>query len=536
MFSFLNRNKSLSNQSEIEPNQNNEYIEDAKKNLYEAILHKRTDIVVSILNQWFKDNQNKHEEIKYFFNSNYCQNGTTSPLLVAYEQKDCDIMRTLLNFGADPSLIDEKNGKCLFSLINDDNSSTMQQLFSDSFMQAIVQNNVISVKQYLKAGFDVNNKSVILPDDNSYLHWACMYSIEPIVRLLLDNGSLVNSVNKDGATPLHEAVVRKEPKDEVLKIIETLLMFKSDPVGIKGSSGQFKDMSALDLARSRSQFEPEILSLITDFLNDVASVKSHAPLEKVLSEPSPNKTNIMHSLDTLTNHNDSTVSTSSRKSTNESDHLNNWSQSSLTPFIETKEQKPDLKSLIWPQPQLCTVLSEDESDRFFLPNVKSQPLFIYFKPPYTYTYMDLINKLASAFSGITFYCIHKPSDQLPFIYVTIDKNLFQHQSAYSILVTKKKIEINAIDSVSLQYAFFTFMQLCKIYTRNSIPALRIIDYSDVKYRSVMLDFSQGFYFNYENLLAVLQMMAFYKINQVYFYVKFSSLPAMSDKKQWYHYM
>lgn len=391
--------------------------------------------------------------------------------MVAYEQKDCDIIRTLLNFGADPSLIDQKNNKCLLNLINEDNSSTMHQVLSDSFMQAIVLNNKNSIKQYLKAGFDVNNRSVILPDDNSYLHWACMYSIEPIVRLLLDNGSMVNAVNKNGATPLHETVVRTESKSEVLKIIETLLIYKSDPVGIKGLSGVFKDMSALDLAQTRSQSDPEILNLINDFLNDMASVKNHPPLEKTQSEPSPSK--IMHSLDTLSNHNDSNVSTSSRKSTSESDHLNNWSQSSLTPLVESKEQTPDLKSLIWPQPQLCTVLSEDEKDRFYLPNVKSQPLFIYFKPPYTYTYMDLINKLASAFSGITFYCIHKPNDDLPYLSVSIDKNLFQHQSAYSILVTRKKIEINAIDSVSLQYAFFTFMQLCKIYTRSSIPSLRV---------------------------------------------------------------
>lgn len=395
--------------------------------------------------------------------------------MVAYEQKNCDIIRTLLNFGADPSLVDQKNGKCLLSLINQENSSVMLQVLSDSFMQSIVQNNLNSVKQFLKAGFDANGVSVVLPDDNSYLHWACMFSNESIVRLLLDNGSLVNSVNKNGATPLHEAVVRKEPKSEVLKIIETLLMYKSDPIGLKGSSGVFKDMSALDLAESRSQTDPEILNLINDFLSDVASVRNNLPpLVKIHSEPSSNKTNIMHSLDVLTNHDDSVASISSVKNNTESDHLSNWSQSSLTQFIDTKEQPMDLKNLIWPQPQLCTILSENEADRFYLPNVKSQPLFIYFKPPYTFTYMDLINKLASAFSGITFYCIHKPSDNMPYISVSIDKNLFQHQSAYSILVTRKKIEINAFDSIALQYAFFTFMQLCKIYTRNSIPSLRVI--------------------------------------------------------------
>ena len=56
----------------------------------------------------------------------------------------------------------------------------------------------------------------------------------------------------------------------------------------------------------------------------------------------------------------------------------------------------------------------------------------------------------------------------------------------------------------------------------------------MKYRSVLLDFSQGFYFKYETLLAILQMVAFYKINQVHLYVKFSSLPPVSEKKQWYH--
>lgn len=30
------------------------------------------------------------------------------------------------------------------------------------------------------------------------------------------------------------------------------------------------------------------------------------------------------------------------------------------------------------------------------------------------------------------------------------------------------------------------------------------------------------------------MFAFYKLNQVHFYVKFSSLPPYSTKKQWYH--
>ena len=79
MFGFLNRNKTpttitveakpverVNGQANeqttplVEQKSNQqliEYIEDAKKNLYEAIIHKRTDIVVTILNQWFKGKQ-----------------------------------------------------------------------------------------------------------------------------------------------------------------------------------------------------------------------------------------------------------------------------------------------------------------------------------------------------------------------------------------------------------------------------------------------------------------------------------------------
>lgn len=345
-------------------------------------------------------------------------------------------------------------------------------------MQAIVQNDLNSLRQYLLAGFDLNQTtSVSLPDKNSFLHWACMYANEQVVRLLLENGTEVNSLNKHGASALHEVILRKSTKEEKLGIIETLLIYKSDPVNIKPVHGVYKDQSALELAQTRAHIEPEVFNLIKEFLNDISSTNTsvpHSPLVRSLSETqqtSPKSQNqIQNAIESLT-HNDSNssfTSTSRKSISNEFEQLQNWCSTG-----EDGEKKPDLKSLLWPQPQFLTILSENENDRFYLPNVKTQPLFIYFKPPYTYSYMDLVNKLASAFSGILFYCVHKPIET-PFISVNIDKNLFQHQSSYSILVTNKKIEINAFDSIALQYAFFTFMQLCKIYSRQSIPSLRVI--------------------------------------------------------------
>lgn len=105
-------------------------------------------------------------------------------------------MRTLLNFGADPSLKDLKSNKCLIDFLHEETDPGIYQLVSDCFMQSIVQANSSSVRQYLSAGFELNPPESSLPDNNSYLHWAAIYADEAIVRLLLENGALVNSANK----------------------------------------------------------------------------------------------------------------------------------------------------------------------------------------------------------------------------------------------------------------------------------------------------------------------------------------------------
>ncbi len=531
MFSFLNRNKNtgshIANQSQTSANsslnnhgqpqaqlqnhlkankqtiENNEQLivnlEEAKKNLYDSIVLRRTDIVLSLLNEWFKVNTSSDDNLKYFFNSNYCENGTTNPLLIAYRLKDKDLIRTLLNFGADPGLADFTTKKSLIELINKEKLTDsnyynqMMQLLSGCFMQAIVQTNIHSLNLFLSAGFELNiadKKVVSLPDENSYLHWAVMYANEPVVRLLLENGANVNVQNKYGATALHECITKKSDncKEDCLHMIETLLIYKADPIGIKGTQGVFKDLSALDLAFNRYQNDPEMFNLMKDFLSEISSSSSSVPnsptsvvnhtdsIHRQLEKQKSNSSNLLANSINNNNLNDSISSNGSIGQTvgensspnNKSVHSHEFEQ--FQNWCNLNEC--DLKSLIWPHPQVLTMLNESEDDCFPLTNIKTQPMLIYFKPPHTYQYMDLINKLASAFSGMTFSCIHKPVPSAH-LAITINKTLFQQENAYSILVTKSKVEICAADSIALQYAFFTFIQLCKIYSRNAIPSLKV---------------------------------------------------------------
>lgn len=574
MFGFLNRNKSLANSatiklSESDPDSLEKHlqieIDEIRKNLYVAITSNRTDIVVSLINEWFIEKKDLKDSLKYFFNSNFCENGTTNPLIIAYKLQNRDILRALLNLGADPSLIDVKHKKCLTQLINEDTSdSSMKQLLNDSFMQAIAQNNHSSLNQFLASGFDLNGDKNGLPDGNTYLHWAVMYSKEPIVRLLLEHGSEVNGVNKFGATPLHECIAKKkvvneETLIETLEIIETLLSYKADPFGIKGTSGQFRDLTPMDMASNLYHIkqEPEIYNLIKEFNSDGLSTNSsnpNSPLSKTLSQPSGSdvfeatpklplsrtvSASIINSLDSISLNSNTPVNDKSQLKVDEKTppRISELEKSLKWGNFQDKEfenEKDRVNSLLWPKPQTCIVFNDDFENRFMLDDIKTQPMHVYIKPPFTYAYMDFINRIANSFGGMDFMCIHKPPESpTPYIVVTIDKTLFQRENAYSLLVTKSKIEINAINEVALQYALFTFMQLCKIYARTNIPSLRILDYSEIKYRAVLFDFSQGFYFKYEYFLAVLQMLTFYKINQVHFYVKFSSL-TVESKEQWYH--
>jgi ankyrin repeat protein len=437
---------------------------------------------------------------------------------MAYRLKDKDLIRTLLNFGADPGLIEPSSNKCLTELIksnasNSEEARQMKELLSDCFMQAIAQNNAHSVRLFLHSNIDLNDHEAHLPDGNSYLHWAVLYSNEIIVRLLLERGANVNSMNKFGATPLHECVAKRTIKEDTLRIIETLLLHKADATSIPASSGIYKDMSVLEFAASRTknQQNMDIFNMLKEFLSEVSvssvssppsspSIKSalksasdHYAQQNqstIANKESNAHSNIMNALDamsiqTTASSSGTTVTPTpmsptiadapnvfdNSKQTHEYfEQLNYWC--STNPNNATTSNSQQLLSLLWPRPQHCVLISEEE--RFPLANIKVKPILIYIKPPYTYACMDLINKLASSFSGMQFHFIYKPSNDEPYIAVSIDKTPFQqHESAYSILVKKNKIEINVADSSVLQYAFFTFMQLSKIFARVDMPSLKV---------------------------------------------------------------
>jgi ankyrin repeat protein len=460
-------------------NNNDKQLNDANSNLYNAIKLHRNDIVVSLINEWFKTNNNSDH--KYFFN-NFYENKTA--LHLAFELNDYDILRTLLNFNANPNIKDKINNKTLTELINSSRNQTMKQILNDSLLQSIAQNNLTQIQQFIDSGINLNSTDGII-ENNSYLHWASLYSNESVVKLLLDNGSNVNIVNKFGSTPLHDAVFKR--KD--LTIVEILLFYKAD-VNLKATDGVYKNKSSLELSESNN----EIHSFIIEFMNE-----SEPPM-------SPNST---------------------EKLIKHADYLPEHFEIYSNYCVEQVTSNDNMFSLLWPKPQILKLSNSNQ--RFYIPVDKKY--FVYVKPPNTYKYIDFINRLTSVYSDIKFVYVNKEINE-PYIVINIDENLFNIENSYSILIKKNIISIDAYDLAGLQYALCTFLQLCKIYANLNIPEMKIIDYPDIKNRGVLIDLSQGFYLKYTYLLSLIQTLTFFKLNQIHFYVKFST--QSQEKKQWYH--
>ena len=78
---------------------------------------------------------------------------------------------------------------------------------ADDFLEAAKDKNIELIRQYIKAGFDVNYRSPA--DGTTALYWASCVGSVAICKLLLDSGADVNAVcNQWGSRPLHAAADR----------------------------------------------------------------------------------------------------------------------------------------------------------------------------------------------------------------------------------------------------------------------------------------------------------------------------------------
>lgn len=224
-------------------------LENIVKTIEMAIVDGRTDVMLSLIENYGKSEDVDGEKIplKSFLNS--CLTDSGSFLHLATELNQADIARTLLLSGSDPCFRNAA-GQTAVALAA---TPQMISVYEQELFRHTALSDTLKIGELLSAGIDVNCQDSQL-SGNRPLHWAAAYADLTTVSFLLDNGADVNAVNCHGATALCDAVLRGNTR-----IIEELIRHGADPA-IKATTGKFANQSALDLATSN----PEVLLALRD--------------------------------------------------------------------------------------------------------------------------------------------------------------------------------------------------------------------------------------------------------------------------------
>jgi hypothetical protein len=96
------------------------------------------------------------------------------------------------------------------------------------------------------------------------------------------------------------------------------------------------------------------------------------------------------------------------------------------------------------------------------------------------------------------------------------------REAYELNVTSHGVEITARGSAGVFYGAQTLLQLIEGAGRDAVlPVVGIRDWPTLSYRGVMIDFSEGELLRVSELERQLDLMAKFKVNQLYFYTEAS---------------
>ena len=143
-------------------------------------------------------------------NVNIVDSNNITPINVAAQLKSPEILRKLLEFGADPEIASlDLSETPLFTAVGFDNLECVQ---------ALIESNV-----------DINARS---SKNETPLHVACKHGFFDVAKLLIDNNAEINPQNNEKITPLHFATLQKNKE-----LVQYLLDHGADPL-MRNDSGK----------------------------------------------------------------------------------------------------------------------------------------------------------------------------------------------------------------------------------------------------------------------------------------------------------
>jgi len=163
-------------------------------------------------------------------NINQCDEEGVTPLLLACEEGNEEVVETLLRLGADPKVANSVNG---FSALH---YAAQNENCDGQFIRLL-----------LKCGADVN--AVTKEEKLTPLHLSALLCSIEVVKALVENGANVNALDTDGDTALHNCAGKHNGTDRA-EIVEYLLENGAEFIN-KGNANGFTPLAAAAAAENR---------------------------------------------------------------------------------------------------------------------------------------------------------------------------------------------------------------------------------------------------------------------------------------------
>ncbi|XP_014225797.1 uncharacterized protein LOC106651683 [Trichogramma pretiosum] len=493
-------------------------MQDVCENLRRAIEHGRTDIVRSILDACDENGNGSGITKQQILNGHIFEEGP--PLLYASLHDQVDLVRTLLNCGADPAAVDNHGRNALDLAVND----KIRQIYIEELLRATAASEIERVQQILSSGVDINAWDSET-SKNTPLHWAACFGNKSVVQFLTENGSNVNAVNDCGATPLHEAVNRGD-----FEMCQILLISGADPL-VRAIKGTFAAKTAYDISKSNASLQ----ALIEKYFTEVSS-KEIEHLRRYSEDvksfdflPKPNLIDIHQdsSVDSLKSlDNTFNMPTQSHKDSREFN-----GDSSFRAFPPASQS--GVYELIWPKPKYITELGHLSPPFIF---GKELLISIIQGSESIHAILDVweISRthLLELGCDVKIGEVQPGSGRLSCdkrIECIVNSKLFNNTEGYQLHISQNSIKISAGSLAGLHYAICTFIQILKLNKQSNnnnnennelceIKAVLIKDEPRFRHRGILLDISlRGRAPALDYLLHAIDVWSSFKLSYLHLY-------------------
>lgn len=476
-------------------------------NLTAAVSNGRTDILRTLVNIYSTRINEGHSELSCDKILSLPCNSVGTLLHLATKLDHVDIVRTLLCSGADPN-VQNSLGETPYDLVQ---SQSMTAVYVDELLKCSAKSEIDRIHQLINAGVDINAPDA--PDSgNRALHWAVCFGKPEAVQCLLDLGALPNVLNGQGATPLHEAVKRKN-----MDILRILLSAGADPT-IKSSSGKYFGKTPLELAENNKQILDFLLEYVPNDSESDKSIPNNNIALKTTSQIIENE--LSESLQSLSTSLELSIKPNLASYVPQPVNVPSFLFSPLPLITDSKLH------LLWPQPQKIV---QTDGPPFKL----EQKYFVHIVRSTIESINSIVNVWNTYIKNFELYGVEYVIEDVvdpESVYVGnilchINENLFPKKESYKLIISAEQIRILSSDVLGLHYALCTLGQLIFLYTEdNELPSLFIHDWPQLQHRAVLLDLTMGVRKPLmETLKGYIRTMSFLKLRQLHCYFRYDLL-------------